>query len=129
MATATRPKVGEHGLEANEIIAKIAATSLGYEDHGILTIWLHLDYGGSGQGAGGYALDGFDKELNVRVPSVECGRWVAGVIGACGVKKWEDVAGRTIIAIRDQDGWGGTVVGLRPLPTEGGRPFFFQVAE
>ncbi len=37
--------------------AKITSTMLGIEDHGILTFMLHLDYGGGGQGAGGYALD------------------------------------------------------------------------
>lgn len=37
--------------------ARIARTTLGYEDHGIMSVWIHLDYGGSGQGFGGYALD------------------------------------------------------------------------
>lgn len=116
-------------LQANEAIAKITSTSLGYEDHGILTAWLTLDYGGSGQGAGGYGLDDkADDGSYDRKPHPECGRWVAGVIGACGVEKWEDVKGRTIIAIRDGDGWGGGVVGIRPLPTEKGKPFMFDRA-
>jgi hypothetical protein len=113
-------------LEDNEVIAKIERTSLGYEDHGVLTAWLTLDYGGSGQGAGGYVLDDKPPEgAKNRVPAEECGRWVAGIIRACGVEKWEDVRGRTIIAIRDSPGWGGTVVGIRPLPTEAGEPFMF----
>jgi len=33
--------------------AKIESTFLGREDHGIPTFFLHLDYGGSGQGFGG----------------------------------------------------------------------------
>ena len=36
--------------------AIITGTYLGIEDHGILTFWLYLDYGGSGQGFGGYQL-------------------------------------------------------------------------
>ena len=34
--------------------AVIQSTMLGYEDHGILTCFLHLDYSGAGQGFGGY---------------------------------------------------------------------------
>jgi hypothetical protein len=37
--------------------AKIANTMLGREDHGIMSFYLNLDYGGSGQGAGGWCLD------------------------------------------------------------------------
>lgn len=37
--------------------AIITSTHLGNEDHGIMTCFLYLDYGGSGQGFGGYALD------------------------------------------------------------------------
>lgn len=43
--------------------AKITSTSLGYEDHGILTFGLCLDIsGGGGVVYGGFALDGYDKE-------------------------------------------------------------------
>ena len=44
---------------SREIVnARIRSTTLGVEDHGIFTAWLNLDYGGSGQGFGGWALDG-----------------------------------------------------------------------
>ena len=38
--------------------AVIEATTLGTEDHGIFSYYLHLKFNGSGQGFGGYALDG-----------------------------------------------------------------------
>lgn len=38
--------------------AKITKVFLGTEDHGIFTCMIHLDYGHSGQGFGGYRLDG-----------------------------------------------------------------------
>jgi hypothetical protein len=103
-----------------ERIAKIVKTRLGYEDHGILTAWLDLDYGGAGQGAGGSALDG-PYEDGKRQPNAECGRFIAGVIGACGVANWEDVKGRTVIALCDD-----LVRGIKPLPTEPGTPFMFE---
>lgn len=112
-------------------IAKITNTMLGYEDHGILTVWLTLDYGGSGQGAGGVSLDTPLKDENNkflrRVGTAEGMDFIIGIMGACGVEKWEDIKGRTVIAITDSDAdWGGTVVGIKPLPTEPGKEFLFD---
>lgn len=36
--------------------AVIKSAVIDSDDMGLLTVWLHLDYGGSGQGFGGYAL-------------------------------------------------------------------------
>ena len=47
--------------------AIITGTYLGIEDHGILTFWLYLDYGGSGQGFGGYQLDNRGTGTAVRM--------------------------------------------------------------
>lgn len=120
-------------LAANEVIAKITRTSLGYEDHGILTIMLTLDYGKGGgiQGAGGYALDEPSGASNYgRKPTVQCGRWVQEILAVCGVNEWERVKGCTVIAIRDtEDKWGGFVIGLRSLPTEGNHTFMFKAED
>lgn len=37
--------------------AKIGTTFLGIEDHGIMTFYIGLDYGGVSQSAGGYYMD------------------------------------------------------------------------
>lgn len=112
---------------ATERIAKIRSTMLGYEDHGIFTGGLDLDYGGSGQTAGLYTLDYNDRDLAKRVESTPGGvhRWVTGCLRACGVDRWEKVAGRTVIAICE-DGWNGKVLGIKPLPTEKGEVFMFS---
>jgi hypothetical protein len=111
-----------------ETIAKIAGTSLGWEDHGIFTLMLHLDYGGSGQGAGGFALDeprkGESGEHIGRYGTAFGMEFIARVMRACGVNEWGDVAGRTVIALRDP-GYHGAVIGIKPLPTEKGEPFVF----
>ena len=44
--------------------AQITGVSFGKEDHGIMTLMLHLTYDGSGQGFGGYALDNYDPIKN-----------------------------------------------------------------
>lgn len=110
-----------------EQIAKINSTALGYEDHGIFTAWLDLHYGTGDQGAGGYALDSYDETKKQRVGH-KCGMdFIIGILHACGVEKWEDVKGKTVIALRE-DGFHGKVIGLKPLPTEKGSEFLFESA-
>lgn len=74
--------------------AKVRSTTLGYEDHGILTAFVDLDYGGSGQGFGGYALDTKPNQgEHNRAPHIACGSWVGGILWALGVDSWEKVVG------------------------------------
>lgn len=68
-------------------VARITDTELGFEDHGILTVLLRLDYGGSGQGAGLKALGGESLEKEIR-----------GILRVTKVNHWESVKGRTLYA-------------------------------
>ncbi len=109
--------------EIERKIAKIEETFLGVEDHGILTAILTLNYGHAGQGTPGYALD---EPRGVRGDRGRTGtafgmEMVASIMRACGVRRWEDLKGRTIIALVGDD----RVVGLAPLPTEHGDEFLF----
>lgn len=96
-------------------IAKIVHTSLEIEDHGCLIAWLHLDYGGSGQGAGGHVLwtethrSGYGADF------------IARLLNACGVRKWENLVGRTVYVTCDY----AKVHSVEPLPTEPGEAFNF----
>lgn len=94
-------------------VAKIERTFLGFEDHGILTGYLHVNYGGAGQGVGGYAIRSVAAD------------YIAWTLGACGVDNWEKLVGRTIYVLTDAD---RRVVGIEPLPTEPGQRFFFPDA-
>ena len=107
-----------------EKIAKIERVSLGYEDHGIFTCMLHLDFGGSGQGAGGYALDAFDEESGQRRGTAYGMEWIIRVMRACGVDEWSDVKGKTVLCLYEPDGY--FPVGIKPLPTERGEQFIFD---
>lgn len=78
--------------------AVIEAASIEVEDHDLLTAWLHLDYGGTGQGFGGYALHlpgsythAADSE---RVNFA--GIFIRGCLDCAGVRKWSDLKGKTI---------------------------------
>lgn len=71
--------------------AKITGTMLGYEDHGILTCMIDLDYGGSGQGFGGYQLsDGHDLH-----------RHITQILKTVGVEKWEDLKGKYVRVVAE----------------------------
>ena len=108
-------------------IAKIEDAFLGYEDHGILTIILTLRYGGgSGQGAGMYALDQYDEDAGHRVGHRSLGDFVIGVLRATGSRNWSEVEGKTVFAIKDSDSYGARVIGIEPLPTEPGERFMFD---
>ena len=100
--------------DLTERIAKVTSTFLGFEDHGIFTFNLMLNYGDSGQGAGSYDLRGD-----------WCAATLQAILRACGVDQWEKIKGRTIIALVDKQGF-GLVRGIGPLPTEEGEFVLFQ---
>lgn len=62
--------------------ARIESTMLGYEDHGLLTCSITLDYGGALQGFGGYCLG-----------DVFTDQWIKGVLKCVGVETWEKLKG------------------------------------
>src|SRR5690348_5448746 len=112
-----------------EQIAKIRHVKLGWEDHGIFTCQLDLDYGGSGQGAGGYALDearkgGNDEHIG-RFGTAYGMEWIIRLMRACNAQDFSEVKGKTVIALRDE-GYHGRVRGIKPLPTERGESFIFD---
>lgn len=78
--------------------AKIESMSLGYEDHGIMTIMLTLDFGGSMQGFGGYGLDGAE----------DLQRWIKELLRVVGVERWEDLKGKYVRVEKEED-WNGRI--------------------
>lgn len=76
--------------------AIIESASLTGEDNGLLTAWLALDYGGSGQGFGGYAL--YLPESYTHHPGQPnfAGHFLWRVMTIAGVTDWATVPGKTI---------------------------------
>lgn len=89
--------------------ALIERTSLGYEDHGCLTFWLSLKFENFGQGFGGFALDAKPLDRNAgeqRGPHAIAGAFIAAILKAVGVERWEDVRGKHVRVRRERDQWG-----------------------
>ncbi len=79
--------------------ARIESTHLGMEDHGFFTFYLMLDYGGSGQGAGGYCLDIWNDDENSKGDANQLAKSfliIKEIMKTVGVEKWEDLKGKHI---------------------------------
>ena len=80
--------------------ARIESVSLSIADHGVLSGWLYLDYGGSGQGFGGHSLYALARGFDGNIGN-HCGHFITRCCQIAGVDKWEDLKGKTIRADAD----------------------------
>ncbi len=93
--------------------ALITGTRLGcLNDRGIMTFWITLDYGNSGQDFGGYCLDSYNKDRQERVQSVLTSDLIYNLLLVLGKDSWEDLKGTHVRAMLDKDGLAGKVIGL-----------------
>ena len=77
----------------NAVIERATITN---DDHGLLSAWLYLDYGGSGQGFGGYTLylpKNFKHSTNQKNYA---GHFIWRAMEVAGVYEWSQLKGKTI---------------------------------
>lgn len=111
-------RIDHNGKSYKGTVAKINSTSLGWEDHGILTAMLHLTWEGAGIGTGGYCLDSYVKDAPRRGTAYGLDH-IMRIMETVGVDKWEDLKGKDLIVLfdapPDQGTWGMTSVGIAGL--------------
>lgn len=82
------------GMETRNAIIK--STKITNDDHGLLSAWLMLDYGGSSQGFGGHTLY-LPKSFNNHAGQVNiAGHFIWRVLEVAGVTEWGQLVGKTI---------------------------------
>ena len=75
--------------------AIIKSTDLSISDHGLLSGWIFLDFGGSGQGFGGYTLY-LPKSFKLHKLESPAGHFIFRVLQVAGVGHWNDLPGKTV---------------------------------
>lgn len=80
--------------------AVIESAHIKFERGFILTVWISLDYGGSGQGFGGYVLGGDPNHDSKAARHHEqqniAAEWIGQILSIGGVEDWNDLKGKVI---------------------------------
>lgn len=87
-------------------LASIESTSLGYEDHGILTAWIFCTFPSGGIGVGGYCLDqprDRDGRDYTRVGTAYGLDHLMRLMETVGVDRWEKLPGQQVIVLFDAE--------------------------
>ena len=103
-------------------LGKVERVDLFREDHGLLTVYVHLRFAGSGQGFGGFILDTFDKARGRRVGTAMGLDFVLCLLALFDVDRLDDIRGRYVYALRSE-GWNGPITGLELPEPDGGARF------
>lgn len=74
-------------IERNAIIK---SATIDMDDHGVLTAWIQLDYGHSGQGFGGYILYSPTTKKDCT------GKFLWRVMEVIGVSSWSQLVGKAV---------------------------------
>jgi len=77
----------------NAVIDSVQITN---DDHGILTAWVNLNYGGSFQGFGGYSLYFPGDFKNDKSHPNYAGHFIWRVMEVAEVSEWNDLKGKTV---------------------------------
>lgn len=76
--------------------AIISSVSLDTGDRGLLTGWMHLDYGGSGQGFGGHCLY-LPKDFKHHTNKGDfAGHFIFRCMEIADVTAWDKIKGKTV---------------------------------
>lgn len=80
--------------------AVIKSITMSNDDHGCLTIWVNLDYGGVNQGFGGYSL----YSPNSKQSGNYAGLFIWRILEIVDVNNWDNIIGKTIRVKSDHSG-------------------------
>ena len=97
-------------MNIQNAIIESARIVCGDNSHGALSAWIMLDYGGSGQGFGGWSLY-LPKDFTHHKLSSPAGHWIYRCMEIAGVDDWGEMVGMAIRVSR-KDGFNGEIIGI-----------------
>ena len=84
-------------VETKIMNAIIESASINIERGFMIDSWIHLDYGGSGQGFGGFCLHTIPKSGYSDKDTIPAaGHWIMRVMQIAGVESWNELPGKTV---------------------------------
>ena len=105
-------------------LAKVKDAKISLDRKTFLTFWLTLDYEDAGvQGFGGYALDDYDEEKEERVGTAAGCDAIRKLLKLFNVKTFDEMVGRTVYAIREDDSFQAQIIGIEIPGFDGGGQF------
>ncbi len=105
-------------------LGKIDDVNLTIEDHGILTLQIGFDFGGTHQGFGGYCLDTYNKETEHREGHA-CGTdFILRLLKTFEVSTLEAIKGKPAYALREKGSQ--KIVGLETPEFDGSNKFLIE---
>lgn len=107
-------------------LGKVKSIFFGREGHGILSFMIDIDFGGTGQGFGGYCLDTYCKEKNRRMGHASGTDLVLRLLDLFAVDELNSIVGRYVYALRDNDSWNSRIIGLRMPEVDDSREFLIK---
>lgn len=105
-------------------LGKIDDVNLTIEDHGILTLQIGFDFGGTHQGFGGYCLDTYNKETDRREGHASGTDFILRLLKTFGVSKLSDIEGKPAYALRDDRGV--KIIGIETPEFDGSKKFLIE---
>lgn len=103
------------GKRYTAVPATVKSTHLGYEDHGIMTTWLHCEGPGWGQGVGGFQLDRRTEDAKGKYqsqPTVLLGAFVQETLKCLGKDAWEKIPGTRLHLLYEEGNRYGAALGF-----------------
>jgi hypothetical protein len=92
--------------------AIIESADINDGDRGLLTAWLNLSYGGSGQGFGGHVLY-LPKSYSHHEVKSFAGHFIWRCMEIAGVSSWDKMKGKAIRVETDSaNEYGGIIIGI-----------------
>lgn len=117
----------EHnGTTYHAEIMTIKSTTLGSEDHGIFTGYLHCEAPGTGIGVGGYGMDSPSPDRSLsRIGTAYGMEWIMRVLRTVGVGTWEKLPGsRVLVLFTDSNHLGTIAAGIANI--DSGKALIFK---